>query len=57
MIEVLMNTVCDGCGSKIYPGETVFIVERQRFCESCVEVTEFEPGNEYDVQKTSDRCG
>jgi hypothetical protein len=34
--------VCDLCGSKIYPGDTVYTLDRQTFCEDCVEVSEYE---------------
>jgi ribosomal protein L24E len=36
------QTLCDSCGSKIYPGDTIYIVEKQNFCESCTEVVEYE---------------
>ncbi|MDR0975081.1 MAG: hypothetical protein LBL80_05265 [Ruminococcus sp.] len=34
--------ICDCCGSKIYPGDTVYIVDRAKYCEDCVEVSELE---------------
>jgi hypothetical protein len=34
--------VCDLCGSKIYPGDTVYNLDHQTFCEDCVEVSEYE---------------
>jgi hypothetical protein len=38
------HPVCDLCGSKIYPGDTIFSLDRQVFCEDCVEVSEYETG-------------
>ncbi|MDR0904257.1 MAG: hypothetical protein LBM59_06455 [Ruminococcus sp.] len=34
--------VCFNCGSKIYPGDTIYIIDSERYCEECVEVVEFE---------------
>jgi hypothetical protein len=38
------HPVCDLCGSKIYPGDTIYTLDHQKFCEECVEVTEYEVG-------------
>jgi formate hydrogenlyase subunit 6/NADH:ubiquinone oxidoreductase subunit I len=46
-----MYTVCDGCGSKIYLGDTVYRIDRQVFCEDCVEVCEFEAAFDSDLYK------
>jgi hypothetical protein len=32
---------CDGCASKIYTGDTVFIVDKLCYCAECVEETEY----------------
>jgi hypothetical protein len=34
--------VCFNCGSKLYPGDTIYIIDRENYCEECVEVSEFE---------------
>jgi RNase P subunit RPR2 len=48
-IETLINLpenksrpVCFNCGSKLYPGDTIYIIDRENYCEDCVEVSEFE---------------
>jgi hypothetical protein len=33
---------CDGCRSKIYTGDTIYIVDRLCYCAECVEETEYE---------------
>jgi hypothetical protein len=40
--EIKRSPVCFNCGSKLYPGDTVYIIDRENYCEECVEVTEFE---------------
>jgi hypothetical protein len=42
-------TICDGCGSKIYIGDTVYTIDRLIYCEDCVEESEYE--------EKSYRCG
>jgi hypothetical protein len=46
-LESRSQKLCDCCGSKIYPGDTVYICDRQYFCEDCVEVAEFAEYAEY----------
>jgi hypothetical protein len=41
--ETENHATCECCGSKIYPGDTVYILEKQLFCEDCVDVIEYEP--------------
>jgi hypothetical protein len=40
--EIKQSPVCFNCGSKLYPGDTVYIIDRENYCEECVEVSEFE---------------
>jgi hypothetical protein len=37
--------VCDGCNSKIYGGDTVYLVDRYCYCSECVEETEYDDDN------------
>jgi hypothetical protein len=41
--------ICDGCGSKIYIGDTVYTIDTLIYCEDCVEESEYE--------EKSYRCG
>ncbi|MDR0992686.1 MAG: hypothetical protein LBL87_07320 [Ruminococcus sp.] len=34
--------VCDGCYSKLYAGDTVYIIDRFCYCSECVEETEYD---------------
>jgi hypothetical protein len=42
IVETAKPPVCFNCDSKIYPGETIYIIDNERYCEECVEVTECE---------------
>jgi hypothetical protein len=37
--------LCDGCFSKIYAGDTVYLIDRFCYCSECVEETEYTDEN------------
>jgi hypothetical protein len=39
--EITAIKRCDGCASKIYTGDTIYIVDKLCYCAECVEETEY----------------
>ena len=48
--DMMMKPVCecDECRKKIYPGDTMFHIRDEYFCEECIERSEMEAESDYD---------